>query len=454
MTETGYTSIGILGANFDTPNLGVGALASGAIRCLRATHPDNHLFFLDFAREPSISRIVESNEPINIPLVNMRFSKRFWLPNNIVVLLLLALVLKAIPFLKMRRWLVAHNRCLNEICCAGSFAAVSGGDSFSDLYGFPRFLYVALPQILILLLGKPLVLLPQTYGPFRGSLAKRVAQGIVARAERAFCRDRSSLDELTGSKGADTSHERQSFCYDMAFGIDSVKPQSIDVAGFSLRPQRSMHLVGLNVSGLLYREDPSHASAYGIHSNYRTLVHAILDMLLASEETSVLLVPHVYGSEAGSESDLLACEEVFTALHHRHPGRLGTLRGTYSPSEIRYVIGFCGFFVGSRMHACIAALSQNIPAVTIAYSDKFLGVLDTIGIPTLVADARKLDHSAVLSVVSSAFENRHRIAQELEAAMPAVRATVHHLLDVPSLHPALNTALLPRIEVPLGARER
>jgi colanic acid/amylovoran biosynthesis protein len=452
MTETSGTSIGILGANFETPNLGVGALASGAIRCLRASYPDKYLFFLDYARQPSISRIVERDGPVEIPLVNMRFSKQFWLPNNIAVLLLLALVLKTIPSLKVRHWLVVHNRCLDEICRASSFVAVSGGDSFSDLYGFPRFLYVALPQILILLLGKPLVLLPQTYGPFRGTLAKWIAQRIVASSQHAFCRDRNSLDELTGRMAA--SHKRQSFCYDMAFGIDSVRPQSISVDGLTLAPERDMHLAGLNVSGLLYREDRANPSAYGIRSSYRNLVHDMVDLLLASNETSVLLVPHVYGSEPGSESDLLACEKVFAALHRRYPGRLGILRGTYSPNEIRYVIGLCGFFVGSRMHACIAALSQNIPAVAVAYSDKFLGVLETIGIPTLAADARKLDRAAILSLVLNAFENRHYISQELETAMPAVRATVHHLLDVPAVSPELNTAIHRRVEASLGARER
>jgi len=118
------------------------------------------------------------------------------------------------------------------------------------------------------------------------------------------------------------------------------------------------------------------------------------------------------------------------------------------------VIGLCGFFVGSRMHACIAALSQNIPAVAVAYSDKFLGVLETIGIPTLAADARKLDRAAILSLVLNAFENRHYMSQELEAAMPAVRATVHHLLDVPAESPELNTAIHRRVEASLGARER
>jgi polysaccharide pyruvyl transferase WcaK-like protein len=431
MTNTFSMRIGILGATFETPNLGVGALAAGTIRCIRARYPLARLFFLDYARQSSTHTVVENGEPIAIPLVNIRFSKRFWLPNNIAVLLFSALLLKVIPSAKLRRWLVARNRSLHEIFQADLFAAVSGGDSFSDLYGFSRFLYVALPQILVLLLGKPLILLPQTYGPFRGRLAKTVARQIVTRAERAFCRDRHSLDQLMGAANYSAPQTQQSFCYDMAFGIDSVAPRRLAVAGLMLAPQRDLNLVGLNISGLLYREDVAHANAFGLCSNYRELVSAIVRRLMAMENTSVLLVPHVYGSEPGSESDLIASEQVFAALRGRYAGRLGILRGTYEPGEVRFAIGLCGFFIGSRMHACIAALSQNIPAVAVAYSSKFLGVMETMGIPSLVADARKLDHGEILSTIQSTFENRQRIAQELELAMPAVRATVHRLLVTP-----------------------
>lgn len=433
MTNPAPIRIGILGATFETPNLGVGALAAGAIRCLRSSYPQAQLFFLDYAHQPSTRTVFEQGEPIQIPLVNMRFSWRAWLPNNIAVLLFAALIYRLLPTSGMRRGLLSHNPWLAQIAKADRFAAVSGGDSFSDLYGFSRFFYVALPQILVLLLDKPLILLPQTYGPFHSSLARTIARQIVTHAERAFCRDRHSLHQLMGTAAhRNTSRKHLSFCYDMAFGIESVAPRSTSVIGLTLPPNRDPALVGLNISGLLYRGDSAHSSSFGLRSNYHDLVPAMIDLLISSCDTSVLLVPHVLGAEEGSESDVLACEQVFSSLHHKYPGRLGILCGTYGPNEVRYVIGLCGFFVGSRMHACIAALSQNIPAVAVAYSGKFLGVLETLGITALAADARSLRQDEILSIIHNAFEARRSIARELRIAMPTVRATVHHLLDSPT----------------------
>jgi colanic acid/amylovoran biosynthesis protein len=149
--------------------------------------------------------------------------------------------------------------------------------------------------------------------------------------------------------------------------------------------------------------------------------------LIREKNTFVILVPHVFGTDEGSESDVLACERIYSGLKSNYPGRLGLLRGFYDQNEIRYVIGLCGFFVGSRMHACIAAASQQIPAVAIAYSDKFLGVMETIGIDSMTVDARKLDRDQILLALSVAFENRERVAADLQKTIPAIRETVLHL---------------------------
>ncbi len=420
-------SIGILGATFDTPNLGVSALAAGSVRCLHKRYPEAHLFFLDY--EPEVTRtVMEEDGPISVPLVQMRFSKKFWLPNNIALLLLLAVICRLLPFKGLRVALMKRNRVFRTICEAETFTAVSGGDSFSDLYGLPRFLYVSLPQILALVLEKPLVQLPQTYGPFRGSFARWIARQIVRRSERAFCRDFSSLDKMFEVDRGAPRPGNAAFCYDMAFGIDSIAPQSIDIDGIDINEPRSGNLVGVNVSGLLYREACGGRNTFGIRANYRSTVLSVIDFFISEGNCTVLLVPHVFGMEADSESDLEVCKELFAELEPRYRGRIGIACGTYGPNEIRYIIGQCDFFTGSRMHACIAAWSQCIPAVAIAYSDKFLGVLSTIGVDSLAADARRLSHEDLLDTLKRSFRTREATEAKLRSAIPDVRMAVHQML--------------------------
>ncbi|HWA96045.1 MAG TPA: polysaccharide pyruvyl transferase family protein [Terracidiphilus sp.] len=427
MTKKTPKSIGILGTTFETPNLGVSALAAGAVRCLHKRYPEAHLFFLDY--EPEVTRtVMEADGPIAVPLIQMRFSKKFWLQNNIAVLLLLAAICRLLPFKSLRAAFMKRNRVFRTICEAEMFTAVSGGDSFSDLYGLPRFLYVSLPQILALVLRKPLIQLPQTYGPFRGSFARWTAQQIVRHSERAFCRDFTSLDKMFGADTGAPRPANAAFCYDMAFGIDNITPQSIDIDGIDIAAPRSGPLVGVNVSGLLYREACSNRNSFGIRSNYRTTVLTIIDFLITAGNATVLLVPHVFDMEAESESDLEVCKEIFAELESRYKGHIGIACGSYGPNEIRSIIGHCDFFTGSRMHACIAAWSQSIPAVAIAYSDKFLGVLNTIGVDSLAADARKLSQEELLETLKRGFRTREVTAAKLRSVIPDVRMAVHQML--------------------------
>ena len=76
--------------------------------------------------------------------------------------------------------------------------------------------------------------------------------------------------------------------------------------------------------------------------------------------------------------------EVYEELHDKYHGSLGYLSGVYDQSEIKHIIGQCDFFIGSRMHACIGAVSQNIASVSIAYSNKFRGVMETVGMDEYV----------------------------------------------------------------------
>src|SRR5260370_38650050 len=87
----------------------------------------------------------------------------------------------------------------------------------------------------------------------------------------------------------------------------------------------------------------------------------------------------------------------------------------------------CVVFVGARMHACIADLSQSIPALAIAYSDKFIGVLQTLGVDSLVADARHMDDDSIVNAVAHSYDHRSSIRQRLDHKIPLVKGRVLRL---------------------------
>ncbi len=413
----------VLGATFGTGNMGVSALTAGIIKSVIAQYPNAQIVLLDYGIHPESYKLLVENRTISVPLLNMRFSKKIYLKNNIAMLIALAIGLKMIPAKKMKAKVIAQNEHLRTICDADVIAAISGGDSFSDIYGLARFFYVALPQLLVLLLKKKLILLPQTLGPFNRRLTKNLAKYVMLRANLIYSRDYTGLAEMRRFLPASQQEQKLRFCYDIGFVLDPIKPAHLDLGDFFIQRNNSI-TIGFNISGLLYMGGYSRNNMFQLKLDYAELVTEIIDFLLKKENTVVLLIPHVFGLSEDSENDASVCNKVYSELKEKYSSRLFCVNRAHDQNEIKYIIGLCDFFIGSRMHACIAALSQFIPAVAIAYSPKFFGVIQTIEMESLVADPKRMNSERVISVINQAYEQRDELCAKLETKIPEVQRAI------------------------------
>lgn len=411
----------LLGAGFTTQNMGVWALASGAISSVLHTHPNAKIYVLDYNEESSIYKIQHAGGVALVKLINIRFSKKFWRENNIVRLLTTALLIKLFPVKTIKNWIIARDPCLQAIESSAITGSIAGGDSFSDIYGIERLIYVTLPQLLVILMDRPLVLLPQTLGPFKSAVAKVIARYILKHSRKIYSRDMEGLS-LT-RKLIRQGEKKVTFCYDMGFALEP-RIKKKRMPKWLAEHNRSRTLIGLNVSGLLYIGGYRQNNMFGLKLDYQKLILDLIDYFIRKNDTDIMLVPHVFGSGENSESDVLACRKVHhkfdeSLRHHVH-----LVGGGYDHHEIKAVIGQCDFFLGSRMHACIAALSQCIPAVGLAYSRKFRGVFSSIGVQGLVADLREYDRESITMLVDQIYQQRLELRAKLEAKIPAVKSSV------------------------------
>lgn len=417
----------ILGAGFDTGNMGVSVLAAGAVRNVSDRYPNAEILFLDYGRAPAewTVWIDGSRPPIRTRMVNARFSKWLLQPNNILLLVLLALLARCCPWASGRQWIRTRNRTLAAVSTSNLCLSVAGGDSFSDIYGFMRLLYVGLPQVLAILCECRLVLLPQTMGPFRGKSAQRLAAWILRRAELIYTRDLAGLDEVRRLSGLDgqEAETRIRFCHDMGFHVEPRKPAAgVAVNGLPLEALGQPGLVGLNISGLLL----DGGERFGFSMSYKEVVELLLDKLLG-QGLRVLLVPHVISK--GVDNDLAACQWAYDKYRERYPGQIGVVAHKYCYDETKYLIGQCDFFVGARMHACIGALSQSVPVAAIAYSNKFEGVMQSIGRDGITVDLRKGTAGEAVQRVLDLYANREESRRKLSEVMPGVKQNIGRMLE-------------------------
>ncbi len=431
----------LLGAPFDTGNLGVNALGVGALAMLAHARPGVDVAILDYGRQQGPLQVAVGDSMRTVARINLRFSWKPWLANNIATLLLLAVLTRCLGR-RLQAWLLRDHRWLGPILAADQALALSGGDSFADLYGLGRLWYVLLPQWLVLALGVPLVLLPQTIGPFRRPLARRLAGVVLRRATRVFARERAGVAAARVLAGTHWQ-DQVAFCPDMAFLLPPRLPDAALAArAAALLAPTGRPRVALNVSGLLAMGGYGGDNDFGLRVDHLALCQQAVTWLVDVAGADVLLLPHVV---AGTESDVAAAQSLLARLPlpmHAHVRSAGE---GWDAGQVKWLAGHCELLVGARMHACIAALSQGIPAVGLAYSDKFAGVFETVGAQALVADQRTLGAEDTLALVQRAFRDRAALAARLAQVLPGVRERVQAVVEEPPAVLARGAASLPAV---------
>lgn len=296
--------------------------------------------------------------------------------------------------LSWKRMLVGRSDFLRQLRACDIVFDIGEGDSFTDIYGLERFAYQAGTKALVHWLGKPLVLSPQTIGPFERGWTAAIARRLMRRAQRVYARDVLSSAYLRQLDVRDNVHE----AIDVAFGLPYQRREL--GGGGKVR-------VGLNVSGLLYAGGYSGDNQFGLSVDYGQMTERLMAYFTARPEVELHLVSHVITDLVGNEDDYAAA----VALAARFPGVVVAERFD-SPGAAKSYIAAMDYFAGARMHACIAAFSSGVAVTPVAYSRKFSGLFATLGYQH-VADCKAIDTDAAVAMVCDGYLRRAELAAQI-----------------------------------------
>jgi polysaccharide pyruvyl transferase WcaK-like protein len=267
------------------------------------------------------------------------------------------------------------------------------GDSFADIYGVGRHLTMSLVHEFASQAGTPAVMAPQTIGPFGTRRGRALARRTLHRSAMVLARDPDSA-----RAAEDLGRPVDLITADLAFAIEPPEPdQSRDVL--------------LNVSGLLWHENP-HVDSQA----YQRIIRETIARLLA-EGREVTLLAHVLDSP-DPDNDVPVVRELAAESGHTLevvvPTDLDDVRTTIAGAEV---------LIGSRMHACLNALSVGVPAVPLAYSRKFEPLLRSVGWETGFDlrgdDPESLPSRLIASVAEASSTAAHSAAARGRASLDA-----------------------------------
>lgn len=271
---------------------------------------------------------------------------------------------------------------------------IGGGDSFADIYGAKRFSYLWLTKAIAVARRKPLILSPQTIGPFSRPVYRRLAGAVLRKADAVFPRDDMSMAAVR----------------DLAPSAKAI--QSVDVA-FALpytQAERATDRVriGLNVSGLLFNRTLERAGTGVLGYDYADLIRTLIKWLMADPKNEVELICHVSAPEQPADDDAAVADR----LADEFPGLI-RVPAFSSPSQAKSYISGLDMLIAGRMHACIAAYSSGVPFVATAYSRKFSGLFGMLNYPA-VLPMGGIDVATALEFIIDALASRGSLTRSIE----------------------------------------
>ncbi len=265
------------------------------------------------------------------------------------------------------------------------------GDSFSDIYGLKNFVLYSVPKLITEKQHVPLILGPQTYGPFKSKVAEHLAKKMLKNTAYIFARDDESAQQVSQL----IPKKRVCVTSDLAMEL----PYDKQLADRKYDDDLN---IGINISNLLWHDGKD----FGFKLDYVQFTKQLIEEL--SHMYNVHLIAHTYDKNDG---EYRIAEE----LHRLYPKTI-LARTFVSPIDAKNYISKMDFFIGARMHATIGAFSSGVPIAPIAYSRKFSGLYGSIGYPYII-DCTVLDESEATNKVLEMIENIETYKEKQSAAL-------------------------------------
>lgn len=188
--------------------------------------------------------------------------------------------------------------------------------------------------------GKPVILLPQAFGPFAKSDVRDASKRLLDAVSLVYARDPQSLDHLKCLLGND---ERVQFAPDFTLRLG----QECSVGSANLG----------NVAAIVPNAQMFQGERKGKREDYTRFIE---NAIHAAQSNGLIPVVLVFERQM----DLEFCEAIADAHNIE-------CRNIQSLLQLKAAIGEAQIVIGSRFHALLSGLSQGVPCIGTGWSHKY-----------------------------------------------------------------------------------
>ncbi len=256
-------------------------------------------------------------------------------------------------------------------------------------------------------LGRPLVIMQQSAGPFAHPHNRAELRRILPAVDLVLLRDDRSLGHVL-DVGADPAR-----CRVLPDTVFALVPDEMPPA-----PGGPRLRVAISLRTWWRFED---LSAEDGMRRYLESVRAAVTRLVDHHDAEVVFVSTCQGRPEYWADDSQVALDAVAGLDARVAERVGVDRAPRTAAElIEFLTGFDAM-VSTRLHAGILAACAGVPTLAIAYEYKTHEVWSQLGLSDWVLDIGDLRPAAFVHTVDALLENRRAIRSVLADALPTQR---------------------------------
>lgn len=284
------------------------------------------------------------------------------------------------------------NALIKEIESADYIWDISNGEGFDDGDGLNKYIISMLNKKFVLNMHKPLVLMPQSIGPFDSTIRERHARKVIERAREIFVLDGYSKDYIEQDLGC---NRRVNVLPDLSYYYEE-KQRELEEGN----NKHSRITVGINISSRLDKE----------LITYKSMIMDIIDELLKDERVDVLLIPYEENCGEDSHEDYRFSNSI--AYGNRND-RIESIGRYYEEEALRRIIRKCDFFIGSSPIACIDAISMLVPTYIISGNLAFIDAMKRRELEDCIGNLQKNNKKYIIDRIIIQFNNRGELKKRL-----------------------------------------
>lgn len=280
--------------------------------------------------------------------------------------------------------------------------------------------YVALFHIhLGTLLGKTVVVAPQSIGPLDGKIARIVAKYVLSKVQYICPRESYSYKFLVSELKLKPSQIYKTG--DSAFWNDVVEDNDREIISelkrIGLRDGEK--IFGMTVVGWSFPKSENSKNAY---ENYVNLMAKVAEHISINFNMKPVIFNQV-------------SEDLPTALLVQKRANCSILvdEKSHEPWMLRALIRRSTVFIGTRFHSCIFAMMAGRPTLAVAYLPKTEFIMNDLCLSKRHISIDNFDYQKAIAQISNDIENLDVAEKEIRDAVTVYRSNFSRLRDILSL---------------------